>query len=351
VDNIICPSAREEPRTGSIANVTVAVPTYRRVADLMRCLRGVDVQTERADEVIVVVRDTDSETWAALAHFEVTRSSLRIVTVREPGVVAALNVALAETRTSLIAITDDDAVPHPTWLSRIVAHFVADERVGAVGGRDHIRMNGVPLDGRAERVGYVPRIGRFYGNHHIGYGAARDVQMLKGVNSAYRVAALREIGFDTRLRGSGAQVHCDMAATLALYDRGWRVVYDPAIGVDHFPSARFDEDQRARFNGVARRNESFNETLIRLERLARAEQIAFMVWGLFIGTRAVRGLIQWLRFLPSDPVLSTRWFAASVRGRLEALMFVWSTRTGRNRWGESFAPRRGDVARGPSARR
>ena len=49
---------------------------------------------------------------------------------------------------------------------------------------------------------------------------------------------------------------------LAFRRAGWRLVLDPAIAVDHFPAARFDEDKRAQFSGLAERNAVANETLV-----------------------------------------------------------------------------------------
>ena len=43
--------------------ITVLIPTYRRPKDLGRCLEALQKQTRPADEVLVVVRNTDAETW------------------------------------------------------------------------------------------------------------------------------------------------------------------------------------------------------------------------------------------------------------------------------------------------
>jgi GT2 family glycosyltransferase len=44
----------------------VLVPTYRRPRDLTRCLRAIATQTRAADEVVVVGRRGDRETFRIL---------------------------------------------------------------------------------------------------------------------------------------------------------------------------------------------------------------------------------------------------------------------------------------------
>ena len=74
--------------------IAVIVPTYRRSQDLARCLQALQNQTRSADEVIVVVRDTDTETWSFLADFNSQNLALRTAKVSVTGVVAAMNTGL-----------------------------------------------------------------------------------------------------------------------------------------------------------------------------------------------------------------------------------------------------------------
>jgi len=91
--------------------------------------------------------------------------------------------------------------------------------------------------------------GRVIGNHHLGVGEPRET-CCKGVNMNYRRAAIANLRFDQRLWGPGAQAHNDMAFSLAVR-RGWKLIYDPRVAVDHYPAQRFDEDQRNKFNQIA----------------------------------------------------------------------------------------------------
>ncbi len=164
-------------------------------------------------------------------------------------------------------ITDDDAAPHRDWIERIHAHFMRDARLGGVGGRDFVHERGTVLTGTVRVVGRVSWYGRVVGNHHLGSGAPREVAILKGVNMAWRRAAIEGLHFDARLLGGGAQVHNDLAFSLAVRRRGWTLRYDPAVCVDHFPAARGDDDQRFVLNETAYFNAAFNLRFILCEHL------------------------------------------------------------------------------------
>jgi glycosyltransferase involved in cell wall biosynthesis len=302
--------------------ISVIIPTYRRPNDLIRCLQALKQQTRPADEVLVVVRDSDSETWALFKQTDFHPLPLKTVTVKVPGVVAALNAALDATEKDVIAITDDDAAPHRDWLERIESYYLSDERLGGVGGRDWVYwQNKLLEDSDTEIVGKLQWFGRVIGNHHRGVGQAREVDILKGVNMSFRRSAIAPIRFDERMRGTGAQVNFEMALCLSLKRNGWKLIYDPAIAVDHYPAKRFDEDKRDRLNEVALLNAVHNETLVLLENLPPLRRIVFMLWAVLVGTQEALGLIQWLRFVPKEGKIAARKWLASLRGRWQG----WQT--------------------------
>ncbi|MFS0517844.1 glycosyltransferase family 2 protein [Nostoc sp. UIC 10607] len=294
---------------------TVLIPTYRRPQDLSRCLLALQEQTKPVDQVIVVVRDTDAETWQFLAQLNVHNLPLHTVKVTQSGVVAALNAGLAAVEGDIVSITDDDAAPHPDWLERIAAYFTCDSRLGGLGGRDWIHHGSKLEDESRPVVGQLQWFGRVIGNHHLGVGEPREVDILKGVNMSFRTQAIGQLRFDERMRGTGAQVHFEMAFTLTLKRAGWKIIYDPNVAVDHYPAQRFDEDQRNNFNEVAFINLVHNETLVLLEHLPFIRRIVFLFWAVFVGTCDSLGFVQWLRFIPSQGQLAGKKLLASWRGR------------------------------------
>ena len=277
--------------------LSVIVPTYCRTQDLCRCLEALKTQAWPPLEVLVTVRDTDAETLAFFAGYGPGALNVRVVPIAVPGVVAAMNAALAVARGEIIALTDDDTVPYPDWLAKIAAHFAADARLGGVGGRDW-QIN---ERGNQSVVGKVQWHGRVIGNHHLGAGPPRAVDLLKGANCAYRAVPLKQIGFETRLRGSGAQVHWELCLGLAMRRAGWTLLYDPAVALDHFPAKRHDDDQMTRagdnFSATALFNATYNETIALWEHLSLARRAVFFLWSFLIGTRGTPGLLQAVRLL------------------------------------------------------
>lgn len=299
--------------------VTAVIPTYRRPKDLERCLTALKRQTHLADEVIVVARDTDTETWTFLKLFDPEALPFKTVSVTIPGVVAAMNAGLDAASSDIVVYTDDDAAPLPDWIEQMKAYFAADEKVGAVGGRDilhgitHIKFV------ETETVGQVQWCGRIIGNHSFGIGEAREVDLLKGVNMGFRRVALEKVRFDERMRGTGAQVFFEDACCLSLKRQGWKIIYDPQILVDHYPAQRHDEDQRRQFAAAAHTNQVHNGTLNLLEHFSPLRRVVFLAWGALIGTRGNRGLVQCLRFLPKEGLLSVRKTQASLKGQWEGV--------------------------------
>ena len=297
--------------------MAVIVPTFRRPGDLRRCLDALRRQSRPAAQVVVVRRQDDAETAELLSG--TAGLPLDVVVVDKPGVTHALQCGLAAVRAEIVAITDDDAAPHGDWLERIAAAFGESGAIAGVGGRDAIAGQDIADLGGRGTVGKVRWWGKVIGNHHLGCGAARDVDVLKGVNCAYRVEPLRQVGFEQRLKGTGAQVHFELAIGLELLRRGWRLVYDPAILVDHYPAARHDADQRGVLHALSLSNEVHNETLALLRHFRPAQRVAFVAWALACGTRTYPGAVCWLAgMIGGRPRMGAR-LSATLRGRWQGL--------------------------------
>lgn len=233
----------------------------------------------------MVIRADDAESRAVVAE---EASSAVIVTVDTPGQVAALNRGCRAARGEIIAITDDDAVPRPDWLRAIADRFATDATIGAVGGRDVVHHGDEIEQGDAAVVGRVLWWGRRIGNHHL-CSRLQDVDFLKGANMAFRATAWQP--FDRNLWGQGAQVCNDLEATWSVRRRGWRVIYDPDIVVDHHPAPRHDEDGRDRRSAQADRNQEHNELYALVRHAAWWHRPILFAYRLLVGTRQAPGLL------------------------------------------------------------
>jgi len=119
-----------EPRlTTSIVVITKDRPQL--IGELFEALT---VQTLAPDEVVVIDNNSASS-YADVFNAYRTRLPLRTFVELTPGIPAARNRGIQEARHEIILFTDDDCVPQPRWLEKMVEPFYRDPRIGAVGGR------------------------------------------------------------------------------------------------------------------------------------------------------------------------------------------------------------------------
>jgi glycosyltransferase involved in cell wall biosynthesis len=304
-------------RSGTV-KISVLLPTFRRVTHLRRCLTALRAQERLPDEVVVVTRAGDRETQELRLAEDFAPLAIRWLAMTEPGTVAAENAAIEVAGGDILAFTDDDAAPRVDWLRRIEAHFIADPQLGGLGGRDWMYLGDRPVLGSRHVVNRVQWFGRIIGYNHLGTGAPREVDVLKGVNMSFRRHAIGAVRFDHRLRGNGAQVHLDHSFAMAIKRAGWKLVYDPEIAVDHYLAPRHDEDSRSEFNPVAFRNSVHNQTLGMLDHLPPFRRVAFLGYSILVGTWAAPGLVQWIRMKVRGVEPAGQRLQASLQGRLDA---------------------------------
>ncbi len=277
--------------------LTVVIPTFRRPHSLRGCLEGLSKQERLADEILIATQAGDQDTHTMLAAWD-HLGGLRILQLTTPGAIAQYNAGLAAAKGDVVAITDDDSVPRPDWLRRIEAHFQqGSPDLGGLGGRDFVHENGALLSGAVHHVGIVRWFGRIVGNHHLGTRFYPRVDILKGVNMAFRSEAIKDLYFDADLRGGGAQTCLDMAFSLHVGKRGWRLLYDPQVAVDHYPATRFDADQRGAPTLEAIENTSFNVYLTLLRHMRPGlKRFMALFWVRGVGLESTPGILRAVLF-------------------------------------------------------
>ena len=268
--------------------ITIIVATYARPEALARALESLSQQTRPLDELIVAAWAEDGPTLETVQRLQVgpvwsaSPIGLRLVVTADNTVVAKENAGLAIASGDIVGFMDDDAVARPDWLERLTGWY-ADPSVGAVGGRDVIRRGDPVPEHWVRDVGRVRWWGRLVGNHHRPAVGARDVDFLKGVNMSFRRSLLPRI--DDRLAGP---VPYGFEIDLGLHIRGLgqRVIFDPAIVVDHYPSTDYSASSPIAWT-VNR-----NQTYVLLKRLSLTRKIAFLLYTTLIGDRNSVGVAR-----------------------------------------------------------
>jgi hypothetical protein len=134
---------------------------------------------------------------------------------------------------------------------------------------------------------------------------------------SFRTSAIQGVRFDTRLRGAGAQVGNELLFSLEVRRRGWQLLYDPEVAVDHFPAKRFDEDARSARSLNAIYDAAFNDTLTVLEHFPLPKRLLYWLFSLGFGSQDLPGIGQCLRLSRHNPGIWRR-LPYVVRGRLAA---------------------------------
>jgi len=302
-------------------SIGVLIASYGRPVPLVTCLESLTQQIHPPHEVIVVLRNDDSETRQAITNLTTPFPS-KIVFTNLPGTVAARNAGLNACTSDVLAILDDDTKPHPEWLKRVLARFQEDPTLGGLGGRDRC-FDGHAFDDRqAPVVGRIQWCGRMIGNHHLGFGGIREVDFLKGANMSFRSEAFANLRFDQRLKGKGAQPREDTAFSIAVKASGWKLAYDPAAAVDHYAAQREEARHYVEVQAVtdARsfREFAYNDILSIWLALKGVRKIAFITWTILVGTGVCPGFVQALRFTPRLRGASWRRFYLAQQGKFEA---------------------------------
>lgn len=209
---------------GELPRVSVIVPTFDRRESISRTIDAIADQTYPQDRIQVVVAD-DASTDGTVEALTARSDAFDLVvlpstTNRGPG--AARNAALGAATGEILAFTDSDCVPTPTWLEAGVERL---RSVGAaiVQGRT---LPERPADGWARSQLIDEFTGRF-----------------ETCNIFYRRADVLAVGgFDETLGFFGE----DLVLGYDVLERGVEVVFEPDAMVHH-------EVQDDDFVGILRR--------------------------------------------------------------------------------------------------
>jgi len=272
--------------------ISVIVPTYHRSEYLKRCITALAEQRRKPDEVIVVMRETDSDSRQTITHLQTLYEEgpvLKGIVVSTSGKSAAINSAFDVAIGDIICFTDDDAEPYPDWIEKITKHF-KNSTVAGVGGRDIIIKNGKSIQGKCKVVGQMSWFGRYIGNHHLELesGEPMEVDLLKGVNMAFRADYLDGFRLDENLRWQGA-AHDEIDFCLFVKKRGGKLIFDPNIKVTHYIAPRLWGAQREESTENIY-EDSHNYTYLILKYFSWPKKMAFLTYFFLVGQRSSWGL-------------------------------------------------------------
>jgi glycosyltransferase involved in cell wall biosynthesis len=219
--------------------LTVCLCTHNRPNYVGDCLAGLRLQTVGAERFGVLIVDSGSTeaAGAALAGIAAAHPNARLIVLDRPGVSLARNAGAHAVGAGYIAYIDDDAVPAPDWVERIIAAIQEAPQPPAVLGGRILPLWEAPLPGwwPASLRGVLSII------ETEGRGEYRSHDLPKtlepyGANITMHVPMMLAAGgFGTTVGRQGDNLLSDEEVQLAwrLQDAGHPVRYDSRIVVHH----------------------------------------------------------------------------------------------------------------------
>lgn len=202
--------------------ITILVPAYNEEETIEMSVESL-INLTYSDYEIMLINDcsTDKtlEKMKCLQKKYCEERQLTLVNLEKNcGKAKALNFALKKVETKYLLVVDSDAHLAPNALEKLMESMGQDEKIGAVTGRPIIR-NRTTLLGRLQTLEYLGIIERIKEAQSFFFD---QIMTVSGVLVLYRVKALNEIGGWTE-----ETMTEDIDATWKLYQKNWRVVYQP----------------------------------------------------------------------------------------------------------------------------
>lgn len=215
-----------------------------RIADCLKALAG---QTARDRIEVIVVDDgsRDITTIVATAALEVTEVRHRIVTLSENvGLSAARNAGVVAASAPIIAFTDDDCVPGPTWAEALLtAWSKATSLVHGIGGpvaahstdtynrrfldaAEPLRV----IESGGMRRSAIGRVRNYLAPRRT--TGRRNVDSFVGANMSFRRSTIDAVGgFDDAIRFGGDELYLCRAITDAFGPEA--LIVEPSLVMAH----------------------------------------------------------------------------------------------------------------------
>lgn len=229
-----------------LLTTTVIICTRNRIADIVKCLESLVLQTALPQEIIVV--DSSDQPLHERSEFNNIFNAQRFNGVilkyqhTSPGLTYQRNVGIGLATQDIVHFLDDDVIVASHYLASM--RNVFEECPQYAGGMGTVTNIPVPAKFNWHRIlRYIFLLQRdcASGNftlsgmptHAYGTKALRDVQVLGGCCMAYRSWVFKKHLFDERLVRYGFMEDCDFSRRIS-YE--YPLFYNPHARLEHHPS-------------------------------------------------------------------------------------------------------------------
>ncbi|MBB6338210.1 GT2 family glycosyltransferase [Xanthomonas arboricola] len=232
--------------------VTLVIPVYNHIAHTLACLRALAAHPPLLEIEIIVVDDGSSDaTQAQLPQVQGLHYHRR---ASNGGFIAACNDGIALARGDYVVLLNNDTIPQPGWLDRLIDTFAQYPGAGLVGAQL------VYPDGRLQESGGVVfadgsawSYGRFESADDPRHAYVRAMDYCSGAAIALPRALLQTLGGLDRRYMPAYYEDTDLA--FAVRAAGYRVLVQPASVVVHDEGTSNGTDTRTGVKAYQVRNQ------------------------------------------------------------------------------------------------
>lgn len=207
---------------------SIVINTLNRARTLRDTLVSLAGLSYPSFEVIVVNGPSSDGTDAVLEGW---KGYIKTARCDEPNLSKSRNVGIQAAAGDIVAFIDDDAAPHPAWLTELAKPYV-NPAVAAVGGFT-IDNTGSHFQARktiCDRFGNAFYVSPFFDERPLNVKGSSHYPSLLGTNSSFRRSVLVEVGgFDHTF----AYLLDETDLCLRVVDAGYQIEYAPRAIVFH----------------------------------------------------------------------------------------------------------------------
>ena len=175
--------------------ISLVIPTHNRFKTLQRLLKSIEDLNLAPDEVIIVNDGSVDQTQYLLKSWESDNHNFVPIVFNNPesqGPGTARNIGIQLASSDAIAFTDDDCIPHPSWISSIMkSRYWERKEIAGIGGKVFNFRKGA--------------VSEYYSYHRI-LEPPKYNQYLVTANACYLKNCLLEVnGFDETHKYPGGE--------------------------------------------------------------------------------------------------------------------------------------------------
>lgn len=207
--------------------LSVIICTINRIKEIKLCLKSLCAQTNKSFEVIIVDGRKDKKLRTVCKKFS-TMLNLKRVIVKKQNLPYQRNIGIKNSRSSIVAFIDDDAIATKNWVQNIINSFKRNKKIIVIGGK---------ILSATDK--YIAK----FSENLFDYGPKkRSVSTVTGVNLSLHLKRFwglkekaRKKVFDETLVLAGD----DTEMCFYINKLGGQMIYEPEVAVFHFFRTNF----------------------------------------------------------------------------------------------------------------